>query len=160
MPFTARGSTSSMAPRSRNFYAAADGGQRQMGLIAKLYEQGMEVRSAVLGRAHVERAKSRTTAFNEDFQTFITQCAWGEIWTRPGLDRKTRSMLTIAMLAALGHSEELKLHIRATRNTGVSREEVKEILMQVAVYGGVPAANTAFNHAAQAFDEMDKETAP
>lgn len=131
-----------------------------MGLIAKLLEHGMEVRSAVLGRAHVERARSRTAAFTEDFQTFITQYAWGDIWTRPGLDRRTRSMLTIAMLASLGHSEELKLHLRATRNTGVTRDEVKEILLQTAIYAGVPAANTAFNHAAQVFEEMDKEAAP
>jgi 4-carboxymuconolactone decarboxylase len=128
-----------------------------MGLIKELWERGMEVRSAVLGRAHVERAKSRTTPFTADFQTFITHYAWGDIWSRPGLDRRTRSMLTIAMLASLGHIDELKLHLRATCNTGVSRDEVKEVLMQVAVYAGVPAANTAFHHAAQVFDEMDKE---
>jgi 4-carboxymuconolactone decarboxylase len=128
-----------------------------MGLIKELWDRGMEVRSAVLGRAHVERAKSRTTPFTADFQTFITHYAWGDIWSRPGLDRRTRSMLTIAMLASLGHIDELKLHLRATRNTGVSRDEVKEVLMQVAVYAGVPAANTAFHHAAQVFEEMDKE---
>lgn len=123
----------------------------------KLFARGMEVRSAVLGKAHVERSRSRTTPLTEDFQTYITQYVWGDIWTRPGLDRKTRSMLTIAMLAALGKEEELRLHLRATRNTGVSRDEVKEILLQTAVYAGVPAANTAYRHAAEIFQEMDAE---
>jgi 4-carboxymuconolactone decarboxylase len=130
-----------------------------MALIAELYERGMAIRTAVLGRAHVERARQRTTPLTEDFQTFITQYAWGDIWTRPGLDRKTRSMLTIAILAALGQEEELKLHFRATRNTGVSRDEVKEILMHMAVYAGVPAANTAFAQAREVFEAMDKEDA-
>ena len=128
-----------------------------MGIIKELWDRGMEVRTAVLGRAHVERAKGRTTPFTADFQTFITHYAWGDIWSRPGLDRRTRSMLTIAMLASLGHTDELKLHLRATRNTGVTRDEVKEVLMQVAIYAGVPAANTAFHHAQQVFEEMDKE---
>ncbi|WP_207462689.1 4-carboxymuconolactone decarboxylase [Azospirillum sp. SYSU D00513] len=121
-----------------------------------LYEKGLEVRKAVLGEAHVERSLKNATDFTQDFQTFITQQAWGSIWTRPGLDRKARSMITIAMLAALG-SDELKLHIRATRNTGVTRDEVKEILLQAGVYAGVPAANSAFHLAKQVFDEMDKE---
>jgi 4-carboxymuconolactone decarboxylase len=129
-----------------------------MGVIAELFERGLAVRSAVLGRAHVERSRQRATKLTEDWQTFITQYAWGDIWTRPGLDRKTRSMLTIALLTALGQEEELKLHLRATVNTGVSRNEVKEILMHTAVYAGVPAANTAFAHARQVFEEMDKET--
>jgi 4-carboxymuconolactone decarboxylase len=123
----------------------------------KLFAKGMEVRSAVLGKAHVERAKTRTTPLTEDFQTYITQYVWGDVWTRPGLDRKTRSMLTIAMLAALGKEEELRLHLRATRNTGVSRDEVKEILLQAAVYAGVPAANTAYRHAVEIFQELDAE---
>jgi 4-carboxymuconolactone decarboxylase len=131
-----------------------------MGLMSKLYERGMDVRSAVLGKAHVERAKSRITPFTEDFQTFITEYAWGSIWTRPGLDRKARSILTIGMLAALGRTDELRLHIRATANTGVTRDEIKEILMQVAVYAGVPAANSAFHHAQEILTEMDKETRP
>lgn len=131
-----------------------------MGLMAKLYERGMEVRTAVLGKAHVERAKSRITPFTEDFQGFITEYAWGGIWTRPGLDRRARSMLTIGMLAALGRTDELRLHIRATANTGVTRDEIKEILMQVAVYAGVPAANSAFHHAQEVLTEMDKEAKP
>jgi 4-carboxymuconolactone decarboxylase len=124
--------------------------------IPELFDRGLAVRTEVLGRAHVEGALKRATPFNEDFQTLVTQYAWGGVWTRPGLDRKTRSMLTIAMLAALGHHEELKLHVRATRNTGVSQEEVKEILLQVAAYAGVPAANSAFAHARQAYEEMEK----
>ena len=124
--------------------------------IPELFDRGIAVRTEVLGRAHVEGALKRATPFNEDFQTLVTQYAWGGIWTRPGLDRKTRSMVTIAMLAALGRHEELKLHIRATRNTGVSQEEVKEILLQVAVYAGVPAANSAFEHARRAYEEMEQ----
>ena len=131
-----------------------------MTVIPKLFERGMAVRTEVLGREHVERMGKRTTPFNADFQSFITQYAWGEIWTRPALDRKTRSMLTIAMLVALGHHEELKLHIRATRNTGVTPDEVKEILLQAAIYAGVPAANTAFNLARDVYDQMEKETSP
>lgn len=131
-----------------------------MGLMTKLYERGMEVRSAVLGKAHVERAKSRVTPFTEDFQTFITEYAWGAIWTRPGLDRRARSVLTLGMLAALGRTDEFRLHVRATANTGVTRDEIKEILMQVAVYAGVPAANSAFHHAQEVLTEMDKEARP
>ncbi len=124
-----------------------------MTVIPELFEQGAAVRTAVLGRAHVERSRQTQTPFTEDFQAYITQHAWGAIWARPGLERKTRSMLTIAMLAALGHHEELKLHIRATRNTGVSADEVKEILLQVAVYAGVPAANSAFRIAREVYEE-------
>ena len=102
----------------------------------------MAVRRAVLGEEHVERAQAGTTEFTRDFQELITRYAWGEIWTRPGLDRKTRSLLTIAILASLGRSEELRLHVRATRNTGATRDEVREALLQVAVYAGVPAANS------------------
>lgn len=131
-----------------------------MTAVPELFERGLAVRTEVLGRAHVERARSSATPFNDDFQTLITQFCWGGVWTRPGLDRKTRSMLTIAMLAALGHHEELKLHIRATRNTGVSQNEVKEVLLQAAVYAGVPAANSAFRHAREVYDQMEKEERP
>ncbi len=126
----------------------------------ELFDRGLAVRKSVLGEAHVERSRANASPFDRDFQTFITQYAWGGIWTRPGLDRKTRSLLTIAMLAALGHTEELKLHIRATRNTGATRDEVREVLLQVAVYAGVPAANSAFHHARAAYDQMDKEDSP
>lgn len=108
------------------------------------FEAGMAVRRAVLGDEHVERAEANKTAFDADFQRFITETAWGSIWTRPGLDRKTRHLLTIAMLASLGKEEELAVHMRATGNTGVSADEVREVLLQVAVYAGVPAANSAF----------------
>jgi 4-carboxymuconolactone decarboxylase len=123
------------------------------------YERGMEVRRAVLGEEHVERATASATELTRDFQQLITRYAWGEIWSRPGLDRKTRSMLTIAMTAALGRIDELRLHLRASRNAGVSRDEVKEVLMQVAIYAGVPAANTAFHHAAAVYREIDEESA-
>ncbi len=123
------------------------------------FECAMQTRRAVLGEEHVARAQASTTEFTRDFQEFITRYAWGEVWTRPGLDRKTRSMLAIAMMTALGRWDELRLHVRATRNTGVSREEVKEILLQAAVYAGVPAANSAFHHAASVYREMDEESA-
>jgi 4-carboxymuconolactone decarboxylase len=124
------------------------------------YERGMAVRRAVLGEEHVERANAGATEFTRDFQELITRYAWGEIWSRPGLDRKTRSLLTIAILAALGRSEELRLHVRATRNTGATRDEVREVLMQVAVYAGVPAGNSAFAHAAGVYRELDDEGTP
>jgi 4-carboxymuconolactone decarboxylase len=124
------------------------------------YERGMVVRRAVLGEEHVERAQAGTTEFTRDFQELITRYAWGEIWTRPGIDRKTRSLLTIAILAALGRAEELRLHVRATRNTGATRDEVREALLQVAVYAGVPAGNAAFAHAAAVYRELDEEAAP
>jgi 4-carboxymuconolactone decarboxylase len=124
------------------------------------YERGMVVRRAVLGEEHVERAQAGTTEFTRDFQELITRYAWGEIWTRPGIDRKTRSLLTIAILASLGRAEELRLHVRATRNTGATRDEVREALLQVAVYAGVPAGNAAFAHAAAVYRELDEETTP
>lgn len=124
-----------------------------------LYDRGMAVRRSVLGDAHVDRSLERATDFDADFQEFITKTAWGQIWTRPGLDIRTRSMLTIAMLAALGKDGELKLHIRATRNTGVTRDEVKEILMQAAVYAGIPAGNHAIALARAVYAEMDEEDA-
>ena len=119
------------------------------------FKKGMKVRKSVLGEAHVERADANKTEFDADFQRFITETAWGSVWVRPGLETKTRQLLTIAMLAALGKHEELALHVRATRNTGVSRNEVKEVLMQVAVYAGVPAANSAFAVAKRVYAEMD-----
>ena len=121
------------------------------------YERGMLIRRAVLGEEHVERAQAGTTEFTRDFQEMITRHAWGEIWSRPGLERKTRSMLTIAITGALGRWEELRLHVRGARNTGVTREEVREVLMQLAVYAGVPTANTAFAHAAAVYREIDEE---
>ena len=121
------------------------------------FESGKRVRGEVLGSAHVARTAKNRTPFNAEFQDFLMEYAWGSIWARPGLDHKQRSMITIAMLVAMGRMEELKLHIRATANTGVSRDEVKEIMMHAAIYAGVPAAFGAFNLAAQIFAEMDKE---
>jgi 4-carboxymuconolactone decarboxylase len=113
------------------------------------YAAGMEVRRAVLGAEHVERATSRITGLTNEFQDLITRYAWGEIWTRPGLPRHTRSLLTIAMMVALNRREELELHLRAAKNNGVTLDEIKEVLMQTAIYCGVPAANGAFHLAQQ-----------
>jgi 4-carboxymuconolactone decarboxylase len=118
---------------------------------------GLGVRREVLGVEHVERARLATTDFDRDFQEHITEHAWGAVWTRPGLDRRTRSLLTITILAALGHEAELALHVRATVRTGVTPDEVKEALLQVAVYAGVPAANSAFRVAKTVFEELAKE---
>ncbi|HEY7557112.1 MAG TPA: 4-carboxymuconolactone decarboxylase [Candidatus Binatia bacterium] len=122
-----------------------------------LFAKGMAVRKSVLGAEYVARAEANKTEFDADWQRYVTENAWGAVWTRPGLEQKTRSMLTIAMLAALGRHEELGAHIRATRNTGVSRDEVKEVLLQVAVYAGAPAANAAFAAAKRMYKEMDSE---
>ena len=107
-------------------------------------DEGMRVRREVLGDAHVDRSMAAASSFTRDFQEFLTEYAWGGVWTRPGLDRHTRSCITVAMLAALGHHDELKLHLRGALNNRVTVDELKEILLQVAVYAGVPAANTAF----------------
>ena len=108
------------------------------------YAQGMKTRRAVLGDAHVDRAEAARTELDQPFQEFIIEGAWGSVWSRPELTRRERSMLTIALLAALGHHDELAMHVRATRNTGASMGDVRETLLHVAVYAGVPAANAAF----------------
>jgi 4-carboxymuconolactone decarboxylase len=117
------------------------------------YDLGMQVRKEVLGSEHVERTQARTTEFDADFQRFITETAWGSVWARPDLDRRTRSLVTIAILAALGR-EELALHLRASRNIGVDPHEIAEVLLHVAVYAGVPAANAAFLTAKNVFDQF------
>jgi 4-carboxymuconolactone decarboxylase len=119
------------------------------------YEQGLTVRRGVLGEAHVERALTRKNAFNEEFQDLITRYAWGEIWTRPGLPRHTRSLLTIGLMVALNRSEEFRLHVRAAFNNGVTRDQIKEVLLQCAIYCGVPAANSAFHMAEDVFAQME-----
>lgn len=124
-----------------------------------LRDKGMQVRRAVLGDAHVQRAQDGLTPLNTEFQDLITRYAWGEIWTRPGLPRHTRSMLTIAMLVALNREEELRLHLRAAANNGVSRDEIKEVLLQAAIYCGVPAANSAFKLAQEVFATIDATNA-
>lgn len=121
------------------------------------YERGMETRRAVLGNAHVDRAEANKTAFDKPFQDFIVEGAWGTVWQSQQLTKRERSLLTIALLAAMGHHEEVAMHIRATANTGASPEDVREALMHVAVYAGVPAANTAFRIAKQTYAEMAKK---
>jgi 4-carboxymuconolactone decarboxylase len=117
------------------------------------YEKGLSVRRAVLGDAHVDRSVKNRNEFNEDFQNLITRYAWGEIWTRPGLPRKTRSLLTIAMLVALNRPDEFRLHLRAALTNGVTKNEIKEALLHAAIYCGVPAANSAFHAAQEVFSE-------
>ena len=116
---------------------------------------GMDVRRAVLGDAHVDRSLSSRNGFNEEFQDLITRYAWGEIWTRPGLPRHARSLITVALMVALDRADEFRLHVRAAANNGVTRDEIKEVLLQCAIYCGVPAANTAFRMAQDVFAEMD-----
>jgi 4-carboxymuconolactone decarboxylase len=116
-------------------------------------DEGMRTRREVLGDAHVDRAQARTTAFTADFQELITRYAWGEIWTRPGLDRRTRSAITLTALVAQGHFEELALHVRAALRNGLTPDEIGEVLLQCAIYCGVPAANHAFAVAQRVLDE-------
>lgn len=123
------------------------------------FEKGLAVRRAVLGDAHVDRTLTKRNGFNEEFQDMITRYAWGEIWTRPGLPRHTRSLITLALMIALNKPEEFQMHVRAAFNNGVTRDEIKEVLMQTAIYAGVPAANAAFHQAEQVFAAMDAEKA-
>jgi 4-carboxymuconolactone decarboxylase len=117
------------------------------------YEQGMRVRREVLGDEHVERAGDQATAFTAAFQEFITRHAWGAVWTRPGLDRRTRSVITLAVLTGLGREQELALHVRAALRNGLSEEEIAEVFIHTAVYAGVPAANAAFATAQRVLNE-------
>jgi 4-carboxymuconolactone decarboxylase len=120
------------------------------------FDDGMTIRRAVLGDAHVDRATKNITDFDADFQKYITENVWGDVWTRPNLDRKTRHLVTIAMLAALGKEHELAMHIRAGVNTGVTDLELQEIFLHVAVYAGVPAANQAFSIAKEIFKTREE----
>lgn len=122
------------------------------------YRQGMKTRRAVLGDAHVDAAAAKATSLDDDFQTFITEGAWGSVWSRPGLTRRERSMLTLALLAGLGHEEEFAMHLRATANTGATAEDIKELLLHVAVYAGVPAANSAYKIAKRELERMGEAT--
>jgi 3-oxoadipate enol-lactonase/4-carboxymuconolactone decarboxylase len=122
-----------------------------------VYEAGLAVRREVLGDAHVDRALAATTDFTADFQRLITEYAWGSIWTRQGLDRRSRSLITLTALVARGHHEELKMHLRAARRNGLTNDEIKELLMQTAIYCGVPDANTAFRIAAEVLPDFDNE---
>ena len=123
------------------------------------YRQGMVTRRAVLGDSHVDRASSGATAFDQPFQELITEAAWGTVWSRPGWTKRERSIVTIALLAALGHDDEVAMHVRATVNTGASREDIAEALLHVAIYAGVPAANRAIKVAKQVLEELDAEQA-
>jgi 4-carboxymuconolactone decarboxylase len=121
------------------------------------HERGTKVRREVLGDEHVDDAIERTTEFTADFQDFITRYAWGEIWTRPGLDRRTRSCITLTALMAFGHLHELRMHVRAAVRNGLTQDEIKEVLLQGAIYCGVPAANVAFAVARSVLADRDAE---
>jgi 3-oxoadipate enol-lactonase/4-carboxymuconolactone decarboxylase len=123
--------------------------------MSEQFEQGMKVRREVLGDEHVDRAVERTTPFTADFQDLITRYAWGEIWARPGLDRRTRSCITLTALVALGREEELAMHVRAAIRVGLTPDEIKEVLLHSAIYCGVPAANGAFAVAQRVLDEVE-----
>lgn len=132
-------------------------GAVQPGATAQeIYDAGMVVRREVLGDAHVDRANGAKDAFTEDYQDMITRIAWGGIWTRPGLTRQMRSAITLTALVAHGHWEELAMHIRAALNNGLGREEIKEILLQTAIYCSVPSANSAFKIAQNVFADIDQ----
>ena len=124
------------------------------------FDKGMAVRRAVLGDAHVDRAQNDRNEFNDEFQALITRYAWGEIWSRPGLARNTRSLITIALMVALNRSDELQMHLRAAFRNGVPRDEIKEVLLQTAIYCGVPAANSAFHLAEQVLSELEHKPEP
>jgi len=123
----------------------------------KRYDEGMKTRRSVLGDAHVDRTLKNRTKFNQPFQDLITRYAWGEIWNRPGLPKKTRSLLTLSMLVALNRGEEFRMHVKAALSIGVSRDEIQELLLQAAVYCGVPAANAAFHLAEEVFEAQDRK---
>ena len=123
----------------------------------KIYEEGLKVRREVLGAEYVDRALANADAFNQPLQDFVTGYCWGGVWTRPGLPRKTRSLLNLAMLTALGRNHEFKLHVRGALNNDVTREEIAEVLLQAGVYAGVPAAVESFRLAKEVFDEIDKK---
>lgn len=128
--------------------------------IADPYDAGMTVRRSVLGDAHVDAAVARTDAFTEDFQALITRYAWGSVWTRPGLDRRSRSVATLTALIAHGHWGEFEMHVRAARRNGLSADEIGEVILQSAIYCGVPSANHAFSVAAAALSEDERADQP
>jgi 4-carboxymuconolactone decarboxylase len=124
-----------------------------------LFDRGMATRRAVLGDGHVDKAAAKTTELDDAFQTFITEGAWGSVWSRPGLSKRERSIVTLALLAGLSHEEEFAMHVRATVNTGATEDDIKELLLHVAVYAGVPAANSAYKIAKHELAKRE-ETAP
>ncbi|TKC19463.1 4-carboxymuconolactone decarboxylase [Robertmurraya kyonggiensis] len=121
------------------------------------FEQGLEVRRSVLGAEYVDKSIQNATDFNRPMQELVTEYCWGEVWTRPGLTKKTRSMLNLAMITALNRPHELKLHVRGAINNGLTKDEIKEVFLQTAIYCGVPAAIDSFRTAQEVFDEIDKE---
>ena len=121
------------------------------------YDAGMKVRRAVLGDAHVDRSLQRRTPFNEEFQDLITRYAWGEIWTRENIPRRERSLIVLALMVALNRGDEFKMHVRAAFNNGLTRDDIKEVILQCAIYAGVPAANSAFHQAEEVFAAMEKK---
>ncbi len=121
------------------------------------YAEGMATRRSVLGDAHVDRAEAAKTAFDAPFQELITEAAWGHVWSRPDWTKRERSMVTIALLAALGQDEEVAMHVRATANTGATPQDIREALLHVAIYAGVPAANHAFKIVKKAYEEMGEK---
>lgn len=123
------------------------------------YENGLAVRREVLGDAHVDRSLAKRNEFSEEFQALITRYAWGEIWTRPGLPRHTRSLLTVGLMVALNRPDEFRLHVRAAFNNGVTRDDIREVLLHCAIYAGVPAANSAFHMAEEVFAQMETPAA-
>ncbi|MEK1886758.1 MAG: 4-carboxymuconolactone decarboxylase [Phyllobacterium sp.] len=124
-------------------------------LVSRRYAEGMQTRRIVLGNTHVDSAEANKTDFDGPFQELITEAAWGHVWSRPGWSKRQRSIVTIALLAALGQDEELAMHVRATANTGATRDDICEALLHVAIYAGVPAANHAIRLAKQVFKEME-----
>jgi 4-carboxymuconolactone decarboxylase len=118
------------------------------------FAEGMKTRRKVLGDAHVDAAAARVTDFNREWQTFVTTNAWNDVWNRPGLDRRTRSFVVLSILVALRHWDEFRLHVRAALNNGLTKDEIKEVLIQASVYAGVPSANHAFREASAVFAEM------
>ena len=130
---------------------------RRSDLSNERYDAGMRTRRSVLGDAHVDRAEAAKTPFDQPFQDFITEGAWGSVWSRDGLTRRERSLITLSLLAALGHWEEVAMHVRASRNTGASAEDIREAMLHVAVYAGVPAANHAIKIIKATLAEMESE---
>lgn len=122
------------------------------------YNRGMEVRRSVLGDAHVDRAEGKKTAFDEPFQSLITEGAWGTVWASDGISPRERSMLTLALLAALGNFDEIPMHIRATLNTGATKRDVQEVFQHVAIYAGVPRANNAISLAKKTYEELEEDS--
>lgn len=128
--------------------------------MSELFERGMKTRRAILGHEHVDAAERAKSPLTEPFQRLLTETAWGSVWARPELDRRTRSLVTIALLAALNRQDELALHLRASRETGATPEEVAEVLLHVAIYAGIPAANNAFELLGREFDPRPEDQAP